>query len=285
MDAEAILDELIERTDSLDERASRVQGDRKLLVGRQEISGLIADYQSFYAKALQVLPPEFHEQFRDLYEGGFFIKRIKSFLESPDSVHQTLDPEQQEESLLGYWQHPFESTFHSSILEQRQILTLAKQTLADSIWSQEIELVERIGRGLPQMIDTLQRRHADRPAFEVNDEYDVQDLLEGVLRAVFGDVRPEDPSPTRAGGSSRVDFLLKGAGIVVETKMTRPQLRDRKLGDELIEDIERYRSHPDFGALVAIVYDPGRHIVNPRGLEGDLNGKREGLAVRVVIAS
>lgn len=284
MDTEQILNELIEWTDALDERASKVQGDQELLVGRQEISSLIADYQTFYARALQVLPPEFHEQFRDLYEGGVFIKRIKSFLESPDSVQQLFDPKQ-EDSPFGYWQHPFESTFHSSILEQRQVLILAKQTLAESTWTQEIDLVERIGRGLPQIIDALQRRHANRPAFEINDEYDVQDLLEGVLRAVFGDVRPEDPSPTRAGGSSRVDFLLKDVGIVVETKMTRSQLRDRELGDELIEDIERYRSHPDFGALVAIVYDPGRQIVNPRGLEGDLSGEREGLAVRVVIAS
>jgi hypothetical protein len=284
MTAEEILDELIAQTDALDERASRIQGDQELLVEKSEISGLIADYQEFYARAIRTLPPELHEQFRDLYEGGVFVKRIKSFLEAPDGVNPLFDAEQ-EGSPFGYWQHPFESTFHSSILEQRQFLILAKQTLVESTWSHEIELAERIGRGLPQMIDTLQRRHAERPPFQVTDEYDVQDLLEGVLRAVFGDVRPEDPSPTRAGGSSRVDFLLKDAGIVVETKMTRAQLRDREIGDELIEDIERYRSHPDCGALVAIVYDPDRRIVNPRGLETDLSGVREKLVVRVVVAT
>ena len=101
---------------------------------------------------------------------------------------------------------------------------------------------------------------------------------------IFEDVRPEDPAPTRAGGSSRVDFLLKRQRIVVEVKMTREGLRDRELGDQLIEDIERYRSHPDCAALVAIVYDPERRIQNPRGLEEDLSGEREGLLVRVVIA-
>jgi hypothetical protein len=119
----------------------------------------------------------------------------------------------------------------------------------------------------------------------VSDEYDVQDLVHGVLRIFFEDVRPEDPSPTRAGASSRVDFLLKRERIVVEIKMTRTGIRDRHLGDQLIEDIERYRSHPDCDALVALVYDPDRRIRNPRGLEEDLSGQREGLAVRVVIAS
>ena len=62
-------------------------------------------------------------------------------------------------------------------------------------------------------------------------------------------------------------------------------MRDRDLGGQMIEDIERYRSHPDCDALVALVYDPGRRIRNPRGIEEDLSGSREGLAVRVVIAS
>lgn len=284
MDVEEVLDQLIEQTAALDERAAGIQGERELLVAKDEIAHLVADYQDFYARALQVLPPELHDQFRDLYEGGFVIKRIKSFLEAPDGVEPFFDAEQ-ENPLVGYWRHPFESTFHSSILEQRQLLILAKQALAESASNLDMELAERIGRGLPQMIDALQRRHGNRPPFEVKDEYDVQDLMGGVLRAVFGDVRPEDPSPTRAGGSSRVDFLLKVPRIVVEMKMARPQLRDREIGNELIEDIERYRSHPDCGALVAVVYDPGRHVVNPRGLEADLGGVRDGLKVLVVVTS
>ena len=65
--------------------------------------------------------------------------------------------------------------------------------------------------------------------------------------------------------------------------MTRRRLGDRQVGDELIDDIERYRGHPECGALVAIVYDPARHIRNPRGLEEDLSGDREGLVVRILV--
>jgi hypothetical protein len=185
---------------------------------------------------------------------------------------------------MPYWQHPYETTFHSSILEQRQLLTVAKQLASESVSSAAIELVRQIGRGLPDLLRALTDRHNGRPGFEISDEYDVQDVVGGVLRMIFEDVRDEDPSPSRAGGSSRIDFVLKRQAIVVEIKMTREGLRDRDLGNQLIQDIERYRSHPDCSALVALVHDPERRLKNPRGIEEDLSGEREGMIVSVVIA-
>lgn len=146
-------------------------------------------------------------------------------------------------------------------------------------------LVERIGRGLPRMIASLRERGRERQPFVVADEYDVQDLLEAVLRDLFDDVRPEDPSPSRAGASTRLDFVLKREQIIVEVKMTRQGLGERQVADELIEDIERYRSHPDCRTLVAIVYDPERRIPNPGGLEADLRKDTSELRVRVVVSS
>lgn len=43
--------------------------------------------------------------------------------------------------------------------------------------------------------------------------------------------------------SSRMDFLINGENIVIETKMTRNSLRDKQIGEELIIDIERYSVH------------------------------------------
>jgi hypothetical protein len=40
----------------------------------------------------------------------------------------------------------------------------------------------------------------------VQDEYDVQDILKALLRVHFNDVRPEEPNPSIAGQSPRVDF-------------------------------------------------------------------------------
>jgi hypothetical protein len=278
----SIIDDLIDETRELDARASKVQGQRDLIATSDEINELVDTYQRWFVRALSVLPEELHDKFRDLYEGGFVVKRIRAFLEAPGKASGLFDPDQPN-GLIPYWENPYETTFHSSLLEQRQLLLMAKQLTKEHAAAAELRLVQQIGRGLPALVDALQHRHAGRPAFDVSDEYDVQDVVHGVLAMLFEDVRPEDPSPTRAGGSSRVDFLLKRQQIIVEIKMTRAGMRDRDVGNQLIEDIERYRSHPDCKALVAIVYDPGRFVRNPRGLEEDLSGVRDELLVSTVV--
>lgn len=55
----------------------------------------------------------------------------------------------------------------------------------------------------------LRKRYNERPTLDVDDEYDVQDLLHALLRLYFDDIRTEEWTPSSAGGSSRMDFLLK----------------------------------------------------------------------------
>lgn len=276
------LEELIQQTSELDRRAKAIQGEREILVDDAEIERLADDYARWYARALAALPDEFQEKFRDLYEGGLVIRRIKSYLQAP-GARNAFWREDQDSELFSYWEVPFESTFHTSLIEQRQMLVMASQHAEENVSAIAIALVEQVARGFPGLVYAVQHRHDSRPNYEIRDEYDVQDLIGGVLAMLFEDVRPEDPSPTRAGASSRVDFLLKRQRIVVEVKMTRDGVRDRDIGDQLIQDIERYRSHPDCAALIAFVYDPTRQIRNPRGLEEDLSGDREGLIVRVLV--
>jgi hypothetical protein len=57
----------------------------------------------------------------------------------------------------------------------------------------------------------------------------------------------------------------------------------RRLGDELIVDIERYGKYPGCRALFCLVYDPKGLIPNPRGLESDLSVPRDNLVVRVMM--
>ncbi len=119
----------------------------------------------------------------------------------------------------------------------------------------------------------------------MKDEYDVQDLLHALLLVLFDDVRSEDPVPNHAGKASRVDFLLKKEKIVIEAKMTNKMLRDTKIGEQLIIDINRYQAHPDCQTLICFVYDPGHYLKNPEALENDLNGKHNDLTVKIIIYS
>ena len=128
----------------------------------------------------------------------------------------------------------------------------------------------------------LRLRHQNRSTIEIEDEYDVQDLLHALLKIFFDDIRSEEWSPSYAGGSSRMDFLLKNEQIVVEVKKTRKGLTDKEIGEQLIIDIEKYKSHPDCKTLVCFVYDPEGMIANPKGLERDLSKKTD-LIVNVFI--
>lgn len=145
------------------------------------------------------------------------------------------------------------------------------------------EIIENILNNFHRTVRQLKIRYDNRQTIEINDEYDVQDLLHALLLIHFDDVRPEEWTPSYAGGSSRMDFLINNEDIVIETKMTRESLKDKKIGDELIIDIERYSVHPNCEKLYCFVYDPKEHIKNPIGLENDLSGIKDGLDVKVII--
>ncbi len=129
----------------------------------------------------------------------------------------------------------------------------------------------------------LRHRHDNRETLLIRDEYDVQDLLHTLLKTLFDDVRPEEYTPSYAGASSRMDFLLKAEKIVVEAKMARTKLTDKLIGEQLIVDMNRYQSHPDCKRLVCFIYDPEGYVKNPFALENDLSGKQNDLDVHVFV--
>lgn len=107
-------------------------------------------------------------------------------------------------------------------------------------------------------------------------------MLHALLQLYFDDIRDEEWTPSYAGSAARVDFLLKNEKTVIEVKKTRQGLADKEVGNQLIEDIERYKVHPDCEKLVCFVYDPEGRIGNPNGVMNDLNNRHEGFA-KVVI--
>jgi len=166
----------------------------------------------------------------------------------------------------------FENDFYGEIVlnEEIQEDPLAKIRLIIS----KFHLVSRQLRG----------RYKNRPTLDVNDEYDVQDLLHCLLRLFFSDVRPEEYVPSYAGKSSRIDFLLKDEKIAIEVKKTREGLGDKEIGTQLIDDISRYKEHPNCKILVCFIYDPEGRIANPIGLENDLCNKGGELDVEIFVA-
>ena len=146
-----------------------------------------------------------------------------------------------------------------------------------------LEKVELIANRFHIVARQLKQRHNDRSAFAIADEYDVQDLFHALLRLYFDDIRNEEWTPSYAGGTSRIDFLLKAEQIVIELKMTRQGMSARDVSNQLIIDTDRYQVHPDCKTLIAFVYDPQEYLNNPRGIENDLTRSVNSVPVRVII--
>lgn len=175
------------------------------------------------------------------------------------------------------------------ILPQGEVLPHEPNTTLGSSSPQPVkpgkveELLELIIRGLRRAMHPLTHRRKGAQPLSFASEYDVQDLLHAMLRPWVSNIRPEEFTPSYAGSSTRMDFLLPAHSLVVETKLVRDRTHAKRIGDELIIDIEHYRRHPECKRLWCVVYDPEHLITNADGLRNDLEGLRSTKDGEVVV--
>lgn len=206
-----------------------------------------------------------------------FIREYYGENSSPWNVFSRFDVEK----LNGYKQDDFEK--HRNII--LSALSACKR-IPPKEENTSVDATKRLGdifKRFHLVAKQLRNRYNNRPTLDIEDEYDVQDLLHALLRLYFEDIRNEEWTPSYAGGSSRMDFLLKEEKTVIEVKKTRKGLSDKELGKQLIEDKEKYKSHPDCNTLICFTYDPEGRIVNPKGIQNDLNKKEDQFEILIVI--
>lgn len=171
-----------------------------------------------------------------------------------------------------------ESTFNRDYSMERGLGTL--KAIEKELLVYPVDLIEKkdkrnelenLFNRFHNIVRQIRRRHDSRETLDVKDEYDVQDLLHSILPLFFEDIRSEEWTPSYAGSSSRMDFLLKEIDTVIEVKMTRRNLKDKEIGKQLIDDIAHYKQHPNCKSLICFVYDPDGYIQNAVGIEEDLN--------------
>lgn len=286
---------LISKLETLNKRASEIQqseeddGDDEgfyphTQLKNEEINNFVNDYLDWYSECLSLLSEDLRERFRAEYE-----RAVKQFLLAP--TEQTVDPIYFEGDYRGntvpYFIHDYRNSFYLPSFSQRQILLEASKRqpiiIKSTLRFDALEVIERIARRFNLVAHQLKKRYGSRDILVISDEYDVQNLFEALLKLYFDDVRAEEWTPSYAGRSSRINFLLKPEEIVVEIKKTRNTLKAKELIDELIIDKERYRSHPNCKALIAFVFDPDKHIANPKGIEADLSEIEGNMIVKVFI--
>lgn len=111
--------------------------------------------------------------------------------------------------------------------------------------------------------------HGGNPV-EFKTEYDDQFLMKALLVQFFDVVRAEEYTPSYGGSNSRIDFVLPEFGLAVELKHTTSAMTDASVGEQLLVDRERYKTHQDVRHLIVLVFDHDGHLDDPRGLETDL---------------
>ncbi|MGX1975015.1 PD-(D/E)XK nuclease domain-containing protein [Streptomyces kronopolitis] len=136
------------------------------------------------------------------------------------------------------------------------------------------ELVHQALKSVAISARRMASRSHGRPALTVANEYDVQDLAEVALSAVFPKVEREEWTPQNAGSAKRIDLIVKDEGILIECKYVRDARHAKTVASELQVDFESYHWHPDCRRLFAYVYDPNHYIADPESFTKDLNGLR-----------
>ncbi len=147
---------------------------------------------------------------------------------------------------------------------------------------ESVDVLQRVFSKFHLMVQKLHTRRRGKKTLEVTDEYDLQDLLDVLLTPYFDGINSEESTPSYAGKSARIDFLIKEEGIGIEVKMTRKGLTAREVGDQLIIDIARYKEHPDCNTLICFIYDPSYKIKNRHPLIEDLQSQSTD-ALKVVV--
>jgi len=113
----------------------------------------------------------------------------------------------------------------------------------------------------PACADVLAQRQRKKPAFEIHDEYDVQDLFYALVLPAIPDIVPEDPASKIAGKASRVDFTSKSTGLGVENKHLKTSGDVTRVREEILIDERTYQEHPYLHTVVVHVHDP--HVFIP----------------------
>lgn len=295
-------DALIAESRGIEKLAQKVQGKDGSPEADDELRGR---YDEWYASCLAILPPELIDEFRSAYMGDGDHPRIRDFLANPraivvgqgyavgggrryvpDGVGSFTIVETLAQSYTPRWhRYSYGEHFLPHLLAQRTLLVVAsKRVVRSLVVSDPVTLVEHLATSFHRCANQLLQRHDKRAPFEIEDEYDVQDLFHALLRLFFSDVRAEQDGPAFAGAQSRIDFLLPAERMGIEIKKTHARLKDGDLGKQLIDDINRYSGHPTCETLVIFVYDPEKRVSNPAGLKANLERPRaRDMAVHAVI--
>lgn len=118
----------------------------------------------------------------------------------------------------------------------------------------DIQLLLQLCKRLPHAVKVLSRRRKDKKPFDLEDEYDAQDLLHAILRSYFKYSVAENPIPKIGGISSRADFSIEEIGVVIEVKFVHNPTEQERIVKQFAEDLQFYSQVTYLEHFIYVVY-------------------------------
>jgi hypothetical protein len=161
---------------------------------------------------------------------------------------------------------------------------LVESVLAPAIDQDPLHVIRKVCLRFHAVARQLRLRRDYRPTLEVEDDYDLQDLLCALLKVEFDEVATDEWTPPYTGGAPRTTLLVNRDQIAVVAKKTRPGLTTKELADQVTADSAHYRTQGRCSTLFCFMYDPEGRIGSPKRLETTLTSVSEHCRVEVLVA-
>jgi hypothetical protein len=145
-------------------------------------------------------------------------------------------------------------------------------------------LVRKVCLRLHAVARQLRLRKDSRPTVEVEDDYDLQDLLRALLKMEFDEVGTDEWTPPYAGSIRRTTLLLNREQIAIVAKKTGPAMTAKEISEQVAADSAFYSARNKCSTLFCFIYDPEGRIGSPKRLETDLTSVSDRYTVEVLVA-
>ncbi len=147
-----------------------------------------------------------------------------------------------------------------------------------------LHLIRKVCLRFHAVARQLRLRKDYRPTLEVDDDYDLQDLLCALLKVEFDEVATDEWTPSYTAGAPRTMLLVNKDQIAVVAKKTKAGLTAKELADQVTADSAYYRAQRRCSTLFCFVYDPEGRTGSPKRLETTLTSVSEHFRVEVLVA-
>ncbi len=157
----------------------------------------------------------------------------------------------------------------------KSFLTSLASRIGTSGITTGLQRIEAALDSFSDLVLALSQRRKGKATIQVEDEYDVQDILYVTLKPAFPDLEREEPTPKDLGANKRIDLVSAVYKIVIEIKIVRDQKHAQSIFDEIKVDLQSYHTHPSCKELWFFIYDPEKLIQSARQREKEFMGPME----------